>query len=421
MSKQPQSTGQPMHEDDDDRDELAAEVYEDVNAYLEIIAQEEIAKARTLNVVPIRPEIIPQHTDDELVPLTPGEILMERLVFDPEAALIQAASETWVLDDLIPSNGIGFIYGPPGSYKSFIALDMALSVTTGRPWHGFECETPGAVIYIAAEGSRGLMERAVAWKRYHKSELGPFMLMTMPVMMDDVLMAQAFIECMEKAQAQIGQPIRMMVVDTMARSFSGDENSAQEIGAFIGSVERVAAAIGDCFVMVIGHTGKDKERGMRGSSAMDGASYASFMVTKTAPGQALVKNTKQKDIEMAEPMRFAMERVSTGIADRKGRIRHSLVPILESQGDDADPEAQDDLNVFDHRDGNVLVGMVKAAESDGRKLTEDDLRKEFVAYLTSEGKKADAARKTWQRTYQRARDQGAIMKAGAFLHIPGKK
>lgn len=411
-----------MIEREEDFDEAMSATVEDVEEYMALLNAEEkkAAPAPASNVVPIRAET-PKHTDDELIPETLGDLLFGKLCFDPEADLAAAAHESWLLDDLLPTSGIAFIYGPPGSYKSFIAVDMALSVSSGKDWHGYESEMPGGVVYIAAEGSRGLKERAAAWKKHHNIERGPFIILPVPVMMDEPVMVQAFTECLEKAQEILKVPIRMVVIDTMARSFSGDENSAQEVGAFVNACSRFSGAIGDCLVLVVAHTGKDISRGMRGSSALDGAADCHFLVTKPNEGQALVKNTKQKDIEKAEPMRFAMETVSTGILDRKDRMRRSLVPILESKGEDADPDNQEETTVFDSVDANAMVGMVRAAGIEGRKMSEDDLRKEFIAYLISAGKKEVAAKKAWQRTYQRVREGGGIMKAGAYLHIPERK
>jgi hypothetical protein len=414
--------------DRNERERIKAEEAESVAQYFAMLSEQEMKEhpsTEPQKVVPIRPEIAGPgsgHTDTELIPETPADWLMQRLCFDPEESLVQAESETWLLDDLIPSHGIGFIYGPPGSYKSFIALDMAASVSSGREWHGYQCETPGAVVYIAAEGQRGIKERSVAWKRHYERDLGPMAILEVPVMMDDVIMVQAFTEVLERAAEMLKAPIRMVVIDTMARSFTGDENSAQEIGAFVNACSRFSNDIGNCFVLVVAHTGKDLSRGMRGSSALDGAADCHFLVTKPNPLQALVKNTKQKDVEMAEPMRFAMESVSTGIKDRKGRIRKSLVPILESQGEDADPDSSTkEVEAFDAVDMKAMAGMVKAAEVAGKKITEDDLRKEFIEYMKSNGKGNDAARKAWQRTYQRVRDQGLVMKAGANLYVSEKK
>lgn len=420
MANKPTDGEPPMIDKSDiDHDEAMSQSVGDIDAWFEMVAHEEKKEQEKARVLPIGVEFKqPKHTDTELVVESPIDVLFGKMCFDPLASLIAAADETWLLDDLIPARGIGFIYGPPGSYKSFIALDIATAITSGQGWHGVECEMQGACVYIAAEGSRGLMERAVAWQKHYDKQAGPFAILTVPVMMDDVVAVRTFTECLERAQEALGQKIRLVVIDTMARSFNGDENSAQEVGAFVNACSRLSSDIGDCFVLVVAHTGKELTRGIRGSSALDGAADCHFLVTKPNEGQALVKNTKQKDIEKAEPMRFAMESVSTGILDRKGRVRRSLVPVLESKGEGADPDADDEITAFDHREDTMLVAMVRSAASKGLKITEDELRNEFIECMQhSENKKLEAAKKAWQRSYKRTREKGRIMKAGKFIHV----
>lgn len=405
-----------------DLDEVKTQSASDIAAYFAELEEKEkraVDQVRTNNVVQLNVEKRePAHTDTELEVESPVDVLRGRLCYDPAAELRAAAFESWLIDDLIPSHGIGFIYGPPGSYKSFGALDMALCVATGKDWHGIEVESPGPAIYIAAEGVRGIQERTVAWKLYHDQPNAPLGILKGAVMMDDPLSVSVLSQMLDAEQERIGQKIRMIVIDTLARSFNGDENSAQEIGAFVNACSRLSSDLGDCFIMIVAHTGKEIARGMRGSSALDGAADCHFLVTKPNDGQALMKNTKQKDVEAAPPMRFAMELVDTGITDRKGRPRRSLVPILESKGEDADPDAEE-VDAFDHKDRHVLVGFVKAAQNGNRKISEDELRKQFIDYALNEcGKKDAAAKKAWQRAYRAVRDDGRVMKAGVFIY-PG--
>ena len=65
---------------------------------------------------------------------------------------------TWLIDELITDHGLTIVYGDPGSYKSFIALDASLRLAFGMDWHGTKTKRCG-VLYIAGEGSRGLGKR----------------------------------------------------------------------------------------------------------------------------------------------------------------------------------------------------------------------------------------------------------------------
>jgi hypothetical protein len=119
-----------------------------------------------------------------------------------------------------------------------------------------------------------------------------------------------------------GQPIALVVVDTLARAMPGvDENSAQEVGLVIAACDAVKEQL-QCSVAPIHHTGKDQERGMRGSNAIHGAVDTTLRIKAAGDRRIQMINEDQKDGEPAPPMTFAMKEVSTG-------FRSSLVPVLE--------------------------------------------------------------------------------------------
>lgn len=66
---------------------------------------------------------------------------------------------TWLIRDILTEGAVGFIAGQPKSFKSWAALDMALSVASGQPFLGnFAIEKPGAVLYIQEEDSGPLVK-----------------------------------------------------------------------------------------------------------------------------------------------------------------------------------------------------------------------------------------------------------------------
>lgn len=79
----------------------------------------------------------------------------------PLAALKKASETKWLIDGVIPSGSINWLVAPPQSCKTFVALDMATCIASGRPWHGRE--TDGAVVlYLAAEGGNDIHVRRAA-------------------------------------------------------------------------------------------------------------------------------------------------------------------------------------------------------------------------------------------------------------------
>ena len=207
----------------------------------------------------------------------------------------------WLVDGLLTQHGLTVAYGQPGAGKSFLALDIAMSVAYGRPWQ----EQPvkqGAVLYIAGEGVGGLGKRVKAWQSYHKVECDA------PLFVLPVAVKFSASEDIEKLLATIDslkQKFSLVIVDTVARSLLGeDENSSQAAGLWIAACNAIQSHAGAA-VLGVHHSGKDATRGMRGSSAILGGVDAAIRVL---PGDdsITVQVEKQKDAEPAEDMRLDM-------------------------------------------------------------------------------------------------------------------
>ncbi|MBS1847548.1 MAG: AAA family ATPase, partial [Actinobacteria bacterium] len=74
---------------------------------------------------------------------------------------------TWLVEGLLAADSLAVMYGPSGQRKSFVAIDVACHIATGRPWHG-KTTAPGKVVYVAAEGVAGLGKRFTAWQLHHR-------------------------------------------------------------------------------------------------------------------------------------------------------------------------------------------------------------------------------------------------------------
>jgi len=201
----------------------------------------------------------------------------------------------WLVEGLIPDKSLAMMYGEPGCGKTFIALDMALSIAHKDMWQG-QTVLGGQVIYVAGEGVGGLKKRIAAWHIHRglKQE-APFIVIPTAVdLMEDSQDLHSTI------QAVSDKPISLVIFDTLARSMSGDENSSQDIGKAIKSMDAIREAF-DCCVMAIHHSGKDNSRGARGSSAILGAVDASMKIERVGDTVSLVVE-KQKDAEMMDPI-----------------------------------------------------------------------------------------------------------------------
>ncbi len=206
---------------------------------------------------------------------------------------------TWLIDQLVPAKGFAALYGKPGSYKSFVALYLAAMISTGQEAFGRDT-IQGDVIYVAGEGGAGLKRRWDAVKRHYslpndariafvKSQLN------LRSTLEDL---EALVEAINERKLKPS----LIIIDTLARAFAGgNENSSEDMGAFIAVMGAMQARL-DSAVMIVHHSGKDEARGQRGHSSLLGAVDAELEVVKISEedsqervGKLTV--TKQKDGE----------------------------------------------------------------------------------------------------------------------------
>jgi len=145
----------------------------------------------------------------------------------------------WLIQDVIPERSFVALYGPPASFKSFIAMDIAECIASGRPWLGKEINGTGPVLYIAGEGHGGIGARIAAIKQHHKTpdSAQVYVVRSQINLRSSVDDFTNLILAIDELVQLIGVDLRMIVIDTLARAFGGgNENSSDDMGAFIQAV-----------------------------------------------------------------------------------------------------------------------------------------------------------------------------------------
>jgi len=246
---------------------------------------------------------------------------------DVEEAFRKTLDLSWIIKDIIPeSSGLTMIYGPPGTYKSFIAIDMALCMANGISWHGKRIKQRN-VLYIAAEGQAGILKRMEAW-RQHKDikKLKNIAILPMPARLDDGVELQD----LKRAIRNLDPQPQFIFIDTLARSMDGEENSKTGMGAVVSAIDAIKIEFG-IQVLVVHHSGKDASKGARGSNSLEGAVDTQFVVKKIASYEAVMDCERQKDDEQAEAIGFRLEKVDTGYKNVDGDAITSLVPVMDME------------------------------------------------------------------------------------------
>ncbi len=234
------------------------------------------------------------------------------------------ARQDYVMKHVLPSQSLCSIYGPSGSYKSFLAVSWACHIATGTEWSEKRV-MPGAVLYVVGEGGVGVPRRVKAWEIAHKRKADNLYLVNRPVFPVRPPEVKEVILAAEQIEEECGAPVRLVVIDTLARCFGGnDENDARDMGAFIEGCDTIKEKTG-ATVLVVHHSGKDEAKGARGSSSFRAALDAEFNVKREGEGSALVLScTKMKDAEELQRKAYDLRSVEL-YTDEDGETVCSLV------------------------------------------------------------------------------------------------
>ncbi|WP_050792498.1 AAA family ATPase [Aminomonas paucivorans] len=305
----------------------------------------------------------------------------------------------WLVERLFERDTLGLIFGEPGSGKSFASVGLACSVATGRYFCGRKVRQ-GVVAYVAGEGARGLARRIAGWEEHHG------------VLVDRLALSNcaadlATLEGIEEASAALavireeaGEPLALIVLDTVARCLAGaDENSSQDVGRFIGAMDRLRLENPGALILAVHHSGHGDRNRARGSSALKAAMDTELCVTKSNH-LVTVTATKSKDAELGNPLTLELQDVVLpGLADEEGRPVHSAV-LVEAQGGIQAPRRESLRPVL----RQALDSWYAAAKDHGR-LDRDgaflgvhleDWRRTFYSGSTKDS--SDAKKKAFQRT-----------------------
>ncbi|MEI6283391.1 MAG: AAA family ATPase, partial [Alphaproteobacteria bacterium] len=279
----------------------------------------------------------------------------------------------WIIKGVLPEADLGVIYGASGSGKSFVVLDIAMSIVRGLPWRGMKTK-PGRVLYIAAEGGGGVSQRLKAYAQHHNVDIG-----ALPIgIVHDApnLLVEEDVSELVKAIIAAGSG-SLIVIDTFAQLTPGaNENSGEDMGKALRHARSVRDATGS-MVLLVHHSGKDASKGARGWSGIRAAADVEFEVIRPEEGDVrILRVSKQKDGRDDFSWAFKFQEVIVG-QDDDGEEVSSLV-VIEAELPKPtveEPKDKRKLGVWERVILDVIDGIDRTINS----LTTEDLIERAVA------------------------------------------
>jgi hypothetical protein len=270
----------------------------------------------------------------------------------------------WLVRDLLPEGAYTILFGAPGTFKTFVAMDIGARIAAGisesSPWGAVE--KPGAVLFAVGEGRANHRKRITAWEQTHNGgkRIQNFVLIDpVPLVTEDWT---PFIELAKRASPA---GYRLIVIDTIGRAMQGaDENAQKDASKFTKLVETLQRELGAC-VLAIHHSGHGNSERSKGSVEFVGAPDTVVGVTRNAKDYVVsLSMSKQKDAPEWEQARYVkLSEVSTPIGD-------SLVVVKPTEGEIPKAPARDNTEILRDIHAQFILAALRSVRGRQWKTSE---------------------------------------------------
>jgi hypothetical protein len=174
----------------------------------------------------------------------------------------EPVSQSWLIQDLWTASSVGWVAGSPKTLKSWIALEMAVSVASASACLGrYQVPCRGKVLVYLAEDSLAAVRERLEALVYHRE-----------VSIDDLDVHIVTVSRMRldlgRDQVRLKKTLRayaprLLVLDPLVRLHRADENSSADVSALLAYLRELQREL-DLSVLVVHHSRKNGATGSQG-------------------------------------------------------------------------------------------------------------------------------------------------------------
>ncbi len=242
----------------------------------------------------------------------------------------------WLIDGLIPGNGLTCISGPPGNYKSWIMLAVSLAVSKGKKLFAQFDTKQTKVLIVDEENSLRLLRDRILKLSDDFSAPIYFHTHSEFCLENDERLNRELEFC-------ITEGVKLIIFDSLVRIHSKEENSAKDMSWVFSRLKKFTQK--DIVVMFTHHNRKTNPgqrisgADMRGSSDILAALDCQLAIVKNESGTELTvtQSKLRQDIEM-NPFKLevqdSQDRMSfvfagENVSERRNKVEESMAVIRE--------------------------------------------------------------------------------------------
>lgn len=232
-------------------------------------------------------------------------------------------SPRWLIDGWLPSSGMWQLWAPSYAGKTFLVLDLALSLINHKPWFGREIvhdtvfdELVGQhvprdhVLYILSEGAFDFRQRIDAWCQVNGGDYDKLLIVRQKTL--DLATAQGWQTIVDEFEKDsransVKNRIGLIIIDTQSMLLGSDENSNRAMSEAALVLGQATTFIG-CPGLLVHHSGKGEVKSSRGASSMVAAMDVVMQLASEPNGVKLLTFDKVKGAKLpSDKLRFLLE------------------------------------------------------------------------------------------------------------------
>ncbi len=286
----------------------------------------------------------------------------------------------WIVADWLPCGSATLLFGDGGTGKTLLAQQLMTSCATGRPWIGLAVTPCRSLAVFCEDDEAELQRRQDRINQAYGIDFDDLDDMTWAsgVGQDNCLMRfspdgrpQRTDRWTEIRDAAIAHQARLVVIDTAADTFSGNENDRSQVRSFMGSLNALAMEIGGA-VLVNAHPSRT---GLGTTGDMDGGSTAWSNTARSRWSLARPKadGDEQADADERVLCKRKANYASIGDTERLRWAGGALVPVTRLAGFGA-MSAQVDADA-------IFVALLSRHNASGIRLSQSNRGANFAPKL----------------------------------------
>lgn len=280
----------------------------------------------------------------------------------------------WLIEQLWGDSSVGVIGGAPKCSKTWLGLDMALSVATGTPCLGQYAvpERGPVLVYLAEDALQLVRERVAGMARHRGIEL--------PTVEIHVITAPTLRLDLEPHRVRLLETAkrlrpRLLLLDPLVRLHGIDENNAGEVAELLAYIRSLQRQL-DLSVVLVHHTRKNAAggvaagQGLRGSSDIHAFGDSNLYLRRAS--QQLMLSSEHRaapaspsvylELVATDAKTTHLEVVGEPDGDRRRSLPEQVLDLLAQTKVLTRAKLREALAVNNHRLGQVLESLERAGQ-----------------------------------------------------------